>query len=178
MPRLKVVDPKTATGKVKELFDGPLKAKQINIMKGIANSPAALQAYVGMSSALAGGLLSLKEREIIMLVVGEKNDCQYCLAAHTAVAKNAGLTEEQTIEFRRGNGIQDEKLDALMDFVGAIHETKGFIEDWQLESFMKVGYTEAHVVEVIANYALAIYTNIFNHVNDTEIDFPPAPEIY
>ena len=41
MPRLNTIDPATATGKAKEIFDGPLQGKHLNIFKGMANSPAA-----------------------------------------------------------------------------------------------------------------------------------------
>ena len=74
MPRLNVVDPATATGRVKEIFDGPLKGKHLNIFKGFANSPAVLDAYLGMSGALSKTSLSAKEREAIALAVAQANE--------------------------------------------------------------------------------------------------------
>ena len=57
MPRLNVVEPASAEGKAKELFEGPLKGKHFNIFRGMANSPAALNAYLQLSGALQDGLL-------------------------------------------------------------------------------------------------------------------------
>ncbi|MCG3125225.1 MAG: hypothetical protein CHACPFDD_00041 [Phycisphaerae bacterium] len=176
MPRLTVVDPSTATGKVKEIFDGPLKGKHLNIFRGLANSPAALQGYLGISGALKEGLLSAKEREVIALTLAEMNQCAYCLAAHTAIGKGAGMSEQDTIDARKGK-LGDPKTAALRQFVITLHEKKGFVGDDALKTFRAAGFSDGHVAEVIANYALNIYTNYFNHVNDTTVDFPAAPKL-
>lgn len=176
MPRLNTIDPKDATGKAKEIFEGPLKGKHLNIFKAMANSPAALQAYLSLSGALTDGQLEAKEREIIALTVGELNNCGYCVAAHTALGQKAGLTQEQTIAARKGH-MDDPKLGALVRFITTLHEKKGFVTGDDLNAFRKAGYTDGQVAEVIAGYALNIFTNYFNHVNDTEVDLPAAPKI-
>lgn len=176
MPRLAVIDPSTATGKAREMFDGPLKGKHLNIFRGIANSPAALQAYLGFSGALKEGLLNAKEREVIALTLAEMNQCAYCLAAHTAIGKGAGMSEQDTIDARKGK-LSDPRTAALRHFVITLHEKKGFVGDDALKTIRAAGYTDGHIAEVIANYALNIFTNYFNHVNDTAVDFPAAPKL-
>jgi uncharacterized peroxidase-related enzyme len=176
MPRLKVVNPASATGKVKEIFDGPLAGKHINIFKGMGNSAAALQAYLGIAGALKEGTLTDREREVIALVVGQANGCDYCVAAHTALGKMVGLTEAQTVEARKGQ-LSDPKLDALAKFVKAVHEKNGNLDDSELQAFKSAGYNDGHVAEVAAAYALNIYTNVLNHLNKTEVDLPAAPAI-
>jgi len=176
MGRLQSIDPSQATGRAKEIFDGPLKGKAFNIFKAMASAPAALDTYLGMSGALSAGVLSAKEREAIQLAVGEANNCGYCVAAHTAIGKGAGLTEAQTVEARRGK-VEDAKLGALTRFALAIHEKRGFVSDADLATFKAAGYADGHVAEVVANYALAVYTNYFNHVNQTDLDFPAAAAI-
>ncbi|MEY3232376.1 MAG: hypothetical protein RL689_2465 [Planctomycetota bacterium] len=174
MPRLNVVDPAHAAPAAKAIFDGPLKGKHFNIFKGLANSPAALQAYLSLSGALGGGMLTAQERELIALCVGQANNCGYCLAAHTAIGAGAGLTPDQIIAARRG-GSQDAKHDALVKFTLAVHEKRGFVSEADLAAFRKAGYADGHVAEVVACYALNVFTNTFNHVNDTAVDFPAAP---
>jgi len=170
------IEPANATGHVKEVFEGPLKGKTFNIFKTMAHSTAALDGYLGLSGALGKGVLDGKEREVIQLAIGQANNCDYCQAAHTAIGKGAGLTEAQTIEARRGT-LADAKLDALAKFALKLHEKRGFVSDADLASFKDAGYNEAAVAEVVANYALAVYTNYFNHVNQTAIDFPAAAKI-
>lgn len=176
MPRLQTIEPAAATGKAKDIFEGPLKGKTFNIFKGMANSPAALEVYLGMSGALGHGVLNGKERETIQLAVGQANNCDYCVAAHTQIGKMQGLTDAQTIEARRG-AMSDPKLNALTKFTLAIHEKKGFVSERDISEFKAAGYSDAAIAEVVANYALAVYTNVFNHVNETIPDFPKAPAI-
>ncbi|TVQ30001.1 MAG: carboxymuconolactone decarboxylase family protein [Phycisphaeraceae bacterium] len=176
MPRLNVVDPAKASGKAKEILDGPLKGKHFNIFKGLANSPAALNAYLQFSGALGESSLSDAEREAILLAIGEANGCGYCVAAHTALGKQAGLSEEQTIEARKGR-MNDDKLNALVRFAGAIHEKKGHVNDKDIDAVRKAGYNDGHIAETVATYALSVFTNYFNHINESDIDFPQAPKI-
>lgn len=176
MPRLQVVQPPTATGRAKEIFDGPLKGKHLNIFKGMANSPAALQAYLSFSGALAEGTLTAAEREVIALATGQSNDCAYCVSAHTALGKMAGLSEAQTVEARRGR-MNDAKLSALATFVRTLNEKRGHISDAELQAVRAAGYDDGQIAEAIAGYALNIYTNYFNHVNGTDVDFPTPPAL-
>lgn len=176
MARLKVVDPAQAEGKVREIFEGPLKGKHLNIFKGMANSPAALGAYLGMGSALKGARLSHAEQEVVQLAIGEANECDYCRAAHTAIGTSAGLSEAQTLEARRGE-LQDPRLDALAKFALALHEKRGWVSDEDLERFRAAGFDDGHVAEVVAVYAQAVLTNYFNHVNKTDVDFPAPPSL-
>jgi len=176
MARLNVVDPATATGKVKELFDGPLKTRQSNILKGIANSPATLEAYFRFSGGLKKGELTPLEREVIALALGELNNCEYCLAAHTAGSRNAGIPDDQILAARR-RSLDDPKLNALARFVTALHEKRGFADGEELTALRNAGYNDGQVVEIIAGYALNLFTNYFNHVNETDVDFPLPPKL-
>lgn len=156
---------------VKAIFEGPLKGKAFNAFKSMAQSPAALNTYLGMAGALEKTGLSAAEREVIQLVIGQANSCGYCLSAHTAIGKMVGLSEDQTIEARKGH-MTNPKHQALVRFALAIHEKRGHIADSDLSAFLAAGYSQGHAAEVVAVYALATFTNYFNHVNDTAIDFP------
>lgn len=176
MPRLAMVDPTHATGRVREIFDGPLKGKHFNLFRALANSPAALDGYLGMAGAMGRGGLSAREQEAIQLVIAETNGCGYCAAAHSAIGKGAGLTAEQTVDARRGK-LGDPRLNAVVQFALALHEKRGHVSAKDLQEFRAAGFTDGNVAEVVLAYALATYTNFFNHVNETAVDFPPIPAI-
>lgn len=179
MPRLNVVDPATAAGKAKELFDGPLKGKHLNIFKGLANNPAILEGYLQFSGALkAGRALSPAEHEVVALTVGQLNGCEYCLAAHTKLAGGAGLNIDQTVKIRKGQA-DDDRHAALSKFVTALVEKRGSVTDAELTEFRHAGFGDDAVVETIGAVALNYLTNFFNHVNNTERDsfFEPAPAV-
>lgn len=176
MARLNVVDPASASGRVREIFDGPLKGKHFNLFKGMANSPAALDAYLGMAGAMGRSGLSAQEQEAVQLAIAEANACGYCAAAHTAIGVGAGLTPEQVLGARRGK-VGDPRLNAVVQFALALHEKRGHVSAKDLQEFRAAGFTDAHVAEVVLAYALATYTNLFNHVNETTVDFPAVPTI-
>ncbi len=177
MARLEMIEPAQSEGRVKEIFDGPLKGKELNIFKGMANSPAVLDAYLGISGALKNASLSQAQQEVVQLVVGQANGCDYCQAAHTVIAKGAGLTEAQTIGARRGSIDDDPRLNAIARFASAMHEKRGSVSDDDLAAFRDAGFDDGHVAEVVASYALATFTNYFNHVNQTPVDFPAPPSV-
>ncbi len=176
MPRIAPVDPAHASGRAKEVFDGPLKGKHLNIFKSMAGSPALLDMYLGIGGAMSKSSLSTKEQEVVQLAVAEAQNCEYCIAAHTVIGQRAGLTEAQTIEARRGR-MSEPKLDALARFALAIHGKKGFVSDADVAQFKGVGYTDAQMGDVVGSYIQMMFTSTFNHVNDTAVDFPPAPKI-
>lgn len=171
MPRLHVVDPATESGPGVDLLNGPLKQKQINIFKGMANNPGVLKAFLGFKTGINTGALTGQEHEVIALVTAAKRNCEYCAAAHTVVAQGVGIDEELALAIRRGQ-VDDPKIQTLIDFTVAVLDTNGYVSDEQLEAFRSGGHDDAAVIEVLAELAVNRFTNLFNHVNETEIDFP------
>lgn len=176
MPRLTALELKNAAPEVREIFGGPLKGMEINLLRSLANSPAALGAFAGAFGALSKGELSGAEREAVALAVSEMNGCGYCIAAHTAIGRGAGLTREQVLSARRGSGAEG-KLGALVRFVRAVHANGGRVSDVDVGSFRAAGYGDGAIAEVVANYALTVYTNTFNNLNGTEVDFPTPEKV-
>ncbi|MCB0335686.1 MAG: peroxidase-related enzyme [Bdellovibrionales bacterium] len=178
MTRLSVVNPDETSGKVKELFEGIKNKLGLvpNIFKGLANSPVALETYVTMSQILSKSQLTAQEREVIALVCSSINDCTYCAAAHSAIAGMLGLPAEVILDIRKGK-VKDEKLQTLVRFTKSVLETKGFVPEKQLQAMRAVEYGDAHIAEVLAVIAQNFFSNFFNHVNDTEVDFPEVPVV-
>jgi len=175
MPRLNVISPAQTTGPVKQIYDDLTKkmGKVVNIFQGMANSPAALRAYLSMSDALAEGDLSPEDREALYLAVSESNGCHYCVSAHSMVAKSIGVSEDETLA-ARGFHSSNEKRAALLEFVRKVIATKGFVKDQDLEAVRQAGYSDGQIAESIGYIGLATFSNLFNHVHDTTMDFPPA----
>ena len=178
MPRLNVVTPEEAKGKTKEIYDTLTSkmGKVVNIFQGMGNSPAALNAYLSMAGALAEGDLSPEDREVIYLAVSEMNGCHYCVSAHTAISKKAGLSDDAIISARRFEGKED-KHQSLLTFVRKVIDTRGFVEDSDLTAVRDAGYSDGQIAEAVGYIGLATYSNLFNHVHDTTLDFPAADSL-
>jgi uncharacterized peroxidase-related enzyme len=147
-----------------------------NLMRVMANSPAVLQAYLQLSGSLGHGALSAQTREQIALAVGQANSCDYCLPAHSAIGMTVGLTSEQVRDARIGTTV-DGKSNAILQLATQLVEKRGFVSDNDLAAARDAGVTDAEIAEVIANTALNLFTNYFNHVAETEVDFPLAEKL-
>ncbi len=173
MTRFQLIDPASAEGKAKTLLDA-VKSKMglvPNMTRVMANAPAALDAYLQMSGALAGGALNAKVREQIALTVGETNLCGYCLSAHTLIGGKVGLPADEIASARRATS-SDAKTAALLKFARALVLQKGEVSDAAIAETRAAGAKDGDILEVVANVALNIYTNYVNHVAKTAIDFP------
>lgn len=173
MQRIKAIDPAVATGKAKDLLDA-VKAKfglVPNMMRTMAQSPAVLEAYLDFSGALGSGTLSAGLREQIALTVAEDNGCEYCLSAHTAIGKLAGLDEGALTSSRQAKST-DTRTEAALKFAQAVVKSKGRVADDDLKAVRAAGYGDGEIAEIIANVALNIFTNYFNNATQVEVDFP------
>ncbi len=178
MSRLLAINPEKSTGQAHRLLQG-LQSKlgfAPNILRTMANSPAVLQGYLAFSTALSKGKLSPKFREQIALAVSEVNDCQYCLAAHSAIGRSVGLSEEAIGDSRRAESPDTKEATGLV-FTRSVVKNRGWVSDEEVAKLRKVGFDEGLIVELIANISLILFTNYFNHIAETEVDFPAISKL-
>jgi uncharacterized peroxidase-related enzyme len=143
-----------------------------NMFRLIATSPAALEGYLGMSGALAKGALPAATRERIALAMAEMNGCNYCLSAHTYLGKNLAHLDDAEITANRSGASNDPKADAAVRFAVTVARQRGHVAEVDLSAVRLAGYSDAQLVEIVQHVALNSWTNFFNEVFQTEIDFP------
>lgn len=173
MQRITAVNPVEATGKAKQLLDG-VHAKlgmTPNLMKTLAAGPAALEAYLNFAAALGTGHLDGKLREEISLAVAQANSCEYCLSAHSVIGKMVGLKTEEIAASREAHSA-DAKRNAGLQFVQALVVQRGVVSDQAVAQVKAAGFSDGDIAEIVANVAINIFTNYFNHVARTDVDFP------
>ena len=137
----------------------------------MANSPASLRAYIRADAALVRGQLTPRQREQVALAVAEINGSSYSLSAHYDAGKSLGLTQEE-MRLARNATAADPKVEAMLRFTQALVLQRGEISDDDFQALRKVGFTDGQIVEIVANIALNIFSNYFNSVAKTEVDFP------
>jgi uncharacterized peroxidase-related enzyme len=178
MERITPINPQDAQGRAKELLDA-VKAKLgiiPNMTRSMAVSPPVLEAYVGFIGALGHGVLPPRVREQLALDVGEANHCDYCVSAHCVLGKGAGLNEQEVLASRRGTST-DPKADVLLRFARKLVANRGLVDDADIAAVRKAGFGDAEIAEVVAHVGLNVFTNYFNNVAGTPIDFPKAPAL-
>ena len=173
MPRLNPVNPETAQGKAKQLLDGVQKTFGMtpNLMRTLANSPAALEAYLGLLNALSGAVIDAKVRESIALATSGANGCEYCASAHTAVGKMLGLSADEAARNLEGHSA-DPAVEAILQFTRAVVDKRGWVSDEDILRIREAGFGDAGITDIVATVAATKFSNYFNHVAETEVDFP------
>ncbi len=159
------------------LFDNLEKAVGFvpNMYAFFAHSPTALGDYLTLQNRKSS--LNNKEKEVINLIVSQLNGCDYCKAAHTAIGKIVGFTEEQTLEIRKGNIPFNAKLNVLVQLTKEIVAYKGEVSEKIKSAFFNEGYTTENLVDVVMTIGDKIMTNYLFALAKVPIDFSMAKSI-
>lgn len=173
MSRVQLINPQQTTPNRKALLDqinGAFGATP-NMFKAVANSPAALQSMWGSFGALGSGVLGAKLGEQIAVAVAQSNACEYCLAAHTVLGKNAGVSQEEVASAQAGSS-KDPRTATALKFALKIVTARGQISVDDVAQLRQAGFDDEHIVEILAHVALNLFTNYINVAFDVPVDFP------
>lgn len=173
MSRIQALEPAAAGTQAKAMLEGIQKqfGALPNLFKVLAHSPAALQFYVGQIEALAHGVLDRQLREQLAVVIAGANHCDYCASAHTLMGKGAGLTPAELAQNLHGRSDKP-RTEAALQLARAMLEHRGEVSDEDLKAARAAGYSEAELVEIAAHVGMNIFTNYFNRLAQTQVDFP------
>jgi AhpD family alkylhydroperoxidase len=175
MKKLTVLTKEQASEQSRQLFEGIEKTLGMlpNLYAVIGNSSNALGSYLTFSEAQKNGSFNTKEREAIFLAVSEENGCNYCISAHTTIAKMSGFAEEETLQLRAGNH-SDRKLSILTNLAKSIIANRGRADEELVQSFFEIGYDEKSLVDLVALVVDKTFTNYIGRLARPELDFPKA----
>ena len=173
MARINIVTAESANPEQKALYDA-IHAKLgmvPNFLKVFANSPAALKAFLGLYGIAGEGSLDPQTRERIALALAQQNTCEYCLSAHTAIGRKAGLDAAE-IEANRSGGSRDEKAAVAVRFARSLMAHTGEVTTAELIEMREAVYSESDIVEVITHVGMNMLTNMLGKAGRVDIDFP------
>jgi len=173
MSRITLIDPASATGQTSEQLAQIKGAFGMvpNMFKAAANSPAALSGLWGAFGALGSGRLGAKLGEQIAVAIADRNNCNYCLAAHTVLGRKAGATQQEMAAAQAGRAT-DARTAAALTFALAVVDERAGIETTDVEALRSAGFDDEEIVEIVAHIALNLFTNYLNVALDVPVDFP------
>jgi uncharacterized peroxidase-related enzyme len=140
-----------------------------NLLGGLANSPAALAAYLGLAAQFSSSRLSPGEQQAVLLAVSAENGCDYCVAAHSMLAGKL-LSVAQIAALRDGSSTGDPRIDALVRYTRHVVSNRGWIDDAELAAFEAAGFRREHALDVLVGVAQKILSNYGNHLIGTPLD--------
>ncbi len=178
MARLKPLVASETEGEIRKLLDDVREELGMvpNTVRTMASSPAVLEAHRAVDEALAKGALAQRLRRQIALAVSQANGCEYCVAAHAAIAKAHGLSDEAVRDSRRALS-PDSKTEAALQFAMQVVETRGAVDDRVVAKVRRAGFGDGEIAEIVANVVACQLTNYLNRVAQTEIDYPDPPAL-
>jgi uncharacterized peroxidase-related enzyme len=143
-----------------------------NLFRIVANSPAALEGFLGLSGALRKGEIDAATGERIALAVANINGCTYCNSAHSYLGRNLAKLDEAELAANRAGRSIDPRSDAAVRLAAKIARERGHAVADEIRQAKLAGYSDAAIVEIIAHVALNVLTNYANVALATEVDFP------
>jgi uncharacterized peroxidase-related enzyme len=173
MNRISLVDPAQAIGARRDMLDQIQGAFGVtpNMFRAVANSPAALKSMWGAFGALGAGRIDSKLGEQIAVAIADRNACNYCLAAHTALGRKAGVSSEEMTAAQAGHS-NDPRTAAALVFALKVVETRAQVSSDDVASLRNAGFDDEQIVEIMAHVALNLFTNYVNVAFDVPVDFP------
>lgn len=173
MSNLNPINVDNATGTIKELLDRVQQrtGRIPNMIRLMANSPAALGAYLSFADAFRDAVLPAEIRDLIAVTVAETAGCDYALSAVSALARSGGRSENELVAARAADS-EDPKIAAALRFAAKIVAQRGQLPASEVGTLRDAGFSDGEVAEIIAAVALNIYRSYFNLIAGPEIDFP------
>ncbi len=141
-----------------------------NLQAHMAESPALLAGYSALWDLFSKSTLTPHEQQVVYLTSNFENNCHYCMAGHTTLAKMIKMDAGVVAALRAGTTLPDAKLEALHRFTTLVVRERGFVPDAEVDAFLAAGYSRQNVLEVILGVATKVMSNYTNHIVHTELD--------
>ena len=141
-----------------------------NLMGVLAEAPHVLESYMQLGDQLSQSTFTAEEIQVLYLAVNYEHDCHYCMAAHSTVAMGMKMPAHILEALRTGKDLDSPKLNAVATIARKAVQTRGWLEEGDIQNFLAAGFTKANVLDVILGVAHKTVSNYVNHINVTPVD--------
>ncbi|XXT21835.1 carboxymuconolactone decarboxylase family protein [Sorangium sp. So ce429] len=165
-------DPEKAPEKAKPILTQLQKTFTFvpNLTAIMAEAPVTLEGFMTLTKLFGESSFNLTEREVVLMTIIFQNECDYCMAGHTAVAKKIQMPEALLAALRNGTKLPDDRLQVLSDFTRSVMDTKGYVPQDLQEKFIAAGFTRANALEVMLAIGMQTISNYTNHLVGADLD--------
>ena len=172
MTNFAIHTPDTAPAASREALEGArqLRGKIPNLYGVLAEAPIAIEAYLTFADLLMRSSFTPTERHVVWFTLNAYHGCDYCMAAHTFLAKGESVPEEVIETARAVGSYADPKLEALRVFTLALAENRGWVPADEVDEFLDAGFTRQNVLEIIVAISHKVLSNYTNHIAETPVD--------
>ncbi|MDR3456255.1 MAG: carboxymuconolactone decarboxylase family protein [Verrucomicrobiae bacterium] len=148
-----------------------------NLMATMAHSPELLKGYLALDAEWDKTSFTPQERNFALLAASVENECGYCTAAHSTIAKVCQKVPVATVAaIRAGKPTGDKKTDALITLVRELVSQRGHASRATIDNFLAAGFAKTQVMELLMPVALKTISNYLDHINPAPLDAAFASE--
>ncbi|OXC74587.1 carboxymuconolactone decarboxylase family protein [Caballeronia sordidicola] len=145
----------------------------------MAESPELLAGCSALWALFSKSTLKPHEQQVVYLTSNFENDCDYCMAGHTTLAKMIKMDAGVNTAHLAGTSLPDTGLEALHRFTTLVVQERGFVLNAEVETFLAAGYTLQNVLEVMLGVAAKVMSNYTNyicvsHIRSASSSRPPS----
>jgi alkylhydroperoxidase family enzyme len=141
-----------------------------NLHRILAESPETLEGYDTLFSLVGKTTLSPVEQQVVFMSINYENECEYCMAGHSVLAKMSNVPADAIAALRENQPLADARLEALHGFVQKVVRMRGKVGDAAVNAFIAAGFTKRNVLEVVLTVATKTISNYVNHIAHTPND--------
>ena len=141
-----------------------------NLIGVLAESPAVAEAYLALGQVFDKSSLTAVERQVAILTISRYNECDYCMAAHSAIGSMQKVPADVIEAVRNDQPIADAKLEALRLFATAMVDKRGWLAEDDITAFLEAGYSKAQILEIVLAASFKTLSNYANHMAATPLD--------
>jgi uncharacterized peroxidase-related enzyme len=141
-----------------------------NLAAAMAESPALLKGFLTLRQLYETTGFSPAEVQVLSLTAAYENQCAYCVAFHTAMAKQEGVGERDIEALRRGAAPADARLGALSEFARAMVRQRGAVDERTRDAFLAAGYSTRQALDVVMGMAFSLMANYAGHLTHAPLD--------
>lgn len=141
-----------------------------NLIAGMIEAPATVEAYMALSRAVMKMSFTPAERHVVWFAINSYHDCTYCMAGHTRIAHGEKIPQDVIDAARDNISFADDRLNVLRTFTLAMVENRGWVDEAAIDTFMAAGFTRRNVIEIVGVIAHKVISNYTNHLVETPVD--------
>tara|TARA_B110001454_G_scaffold219195_1_gene251357 strand:- start:1956 stop:2486 length:531 start_codon:yes stop_codon:yes gene_type:complete len=136
----------------------------------MAGAPTTIEAYLQLNELVSKTSFSVSDQQIALMAVSVENECDFCVKAHKAIGKMKGANLETLLALSEGREIVNSKDRALVDFVRLVVKERGRLTLGDQEKFIKAGFTQQNILEVMLIVSIKTLSNYINHLTQPEVN--------
>lgn len=141
-----------------------------NLQSYMAESPELLAGYTALWDLFGKTTLTAHEQQVVYMTANFENECHYCMAGHTTLARMQKMEEGVIAALRNGDELPDARLEALHRLTTLVVRQRGWVAESDVDAFIAAGFAKHNVLEVILGVATKVMSNYTNHITHTPLD--------